>query len=87
MVGHWLRDGIFSPEAGYTLVSTQSFFIVKREKMYYFKYLKRFILLELLFGYPMLADFSAVAAENESLQSTQALKEMSSERRVRPTHY
>jgi subtilisin family serine protease len=38
--------------------------------MYHFKHLKRFILLGLLFGYPMLANISAVAAENESLQST-----------------
>ena len=43
--------------------------------MNHFKYLKRCILLGLLFGYPMLANFSAVAAENESLQSVQALNE------------
>jgi len=32
--------------------------------MYNFKYLKRYILLGLLFGYPMLANISAVAAES-----------------------
>jgi hypothetical protein len=44
-------------------------------KIYYFKYLKRFFLYGLLFGYSMLVNISAVAAENERLQSAQALNE------------
>ena len=61
------QNQVLRPKSFFELLS------LKRKNMYYFKDLKIFILLGLLFGYPMLANISAVAAENDSLQPTQKI--------------